>query len=515
MSDQRANVRAQIASIVSVQRRGFARRSAWQAVTSLALGSLLLVGLCAHAAAGGSPVRLGQSLTLLPNGEILLAGGYDNNHVPTADFFVTDTTGRTTPLPVKMLYARAGHTSTALPNGQVLIFGGYGVNGRLVSAGELLDMASGTSTLVSGFRLLPRAFHTATVLTDGTLVAIGGVGTGGELIPDIQVWDYRTGTTLAYDAGLSVPRWLHHATLLPNGNVLISDGLDRVGKSSSVIEEYDPSAHRFSLDSSSPMAGELAVEGSIPLDGATDVHLTDILAVRFGSPMSVTGLNSTNVTLKDSSGNWVPVGVNAAESGRLVFASPLSPLQFGTTYILTLSSLTDSSGNQLPTKTIQFTTQTDPQDPGSEEWIPGPSDFNGQWHSHTGPSEWQKLPALQAKAGVNALAGQVLRLNGRPLQHVLLQIDNRSAFTDQTGRFLVTNVSSGHHPLLIDGRTANRPGFTYGLFEVGVDIVAGRTTALNYTIWMTKLDTLHAVAIPSPTIAADTVVTTPVLPGLE
>src|SRR6266851_7635051 len=511
MSNQSSGIRFRASSSSFEQRKSGripASRFAWCVL------SCLLLALCANAANTSAPVRPGQSLTLLPTGEILLAGGYNSKQVPTAELLVTDTAGHVTSLPVKMLYARAGHTATVLPDGQVLIFGGYGVNGTLVSDGELLDPTSGTIAPVTDFRLLPRAFHTATVLTDGSLVAIGGIGNGGELIPDIQVWDYRTGTTLAYDAGFS-PRWQHTATLLPNGDIRISNGLDRLGRPSQIVEDYDPVTHHFGMNSSASPWDELAVEESIPPDGATDVRIADILAVRFGSPMSVTGLNAANVTLQDASGDSVRSTVTAAESGRLLFVIPVSALQFGTTYFLRLNGLTDSNGRQLPAKTIQFTTVSDPQDSSDEEWIPTAADFNGQWHSHTGPSEWQKLPALQAKSGVTALAGQVLRLNGRPLQHVLFQVDGKRAFSDRTGRFLLTNVGGGHHVLVIDGRTANRPRVVYGLYEVGVDLVAGKTTALNYTIWMTKLDTDHAVNVPSPTVAPDTVVTTPLLPGLE
>lgn len=492
---------------------GLARRLA--ALTCWGILCTLALGLHAYGQTVQSSLRKGQSLTLLPSGQILLAGGYDSNGLPSADLMAADVSGKVTPLASKMLYARGGHTATVLPDGRVLIFGGYGMDGKLVTAGELLDLSSGTTTAITEFRLLPRAFHTATVLTDGTLVVVGGVGIGGELTHDVQVWDYRTGKTLAYNAGLSVPRQQHSATLLPNGDVQISSGLDQFGKPTQVTEEYDSIAHKISINSSeSPTSGP-TVQESVPADGATGVRITDILAVRFGGQMSVLSLNSTNVTLQDTNGNSAPATITGAEAGRLLFVVPSAPLQFGTTYLLTLTNLTDSNGRQLPTKTIQFTTQADPQDSSDEEWVPGSGDFNGQWHSHTGQSEWQTLPPLQAKAGITALAGQVLRLNGRPLQHVLLQFDGQNAYSDRTGRFLISSIRAGHHVLVIDGRAANRSGVVYGLFEVGVDVLPGRTNALKYTIWMTKLDTQHAVNIPSPTIAPDTVITSPRLPGLE
>src|SRR5438034_7328944 len=83
-----------------------------------------------------------------------------------------------------------------------------------------------------------------------------------------------------------------------------------------------------------------------------------------------------------------------------------------------------------------------------------------------------------------------------------------------TGRFLLTNVTAGHHEMVIDGRTAHRPNETYGVFEVGVNLVGGQTTVLEYTVWMPALDTAHAVKVPFPT-TSEVVVTNPLLPGLE
>jgi hypothetical protein len=124
------------------------------------------------------------------------------------------------------------------------------------------------------------------------------------------------------------------------------------------------------------------------------------------------------------------------------------------------------------------------------------------------------MPPLQAGPGVTALAGQVLKLDGTPLKHVTLMIGDRKAVSDGTGRFLLTDLPAGHSRMMILGSTANTSTRSYGIYEVGVDIKANVTTVLRYTIWMTPLDTAHAVKIPSPT-ATETVITTPLLPGLE
>src|SRR5207244_3291121 len=157
---------------------------------------------------------------------------------------------------------------------------------------------------------------------------------------------------------------------------------------------------------------------------------------------------------------------------------------------------------------ITFETEGEAPEPVDPDFVPG--------QSSSGPTttKWQQLPALQAAPGATALAGQVLKLNGWPLENTTLEIDGRRVRTDSTGRFLLQGISAGHHVLWIDGTTANHDHAVYGLYEVGVTVLPNKTNVLNYTIWMTRLDMVHAVRISSPT-SAETVITNPLLPGLE
>jgi hypothetical protein len=121
---------------------------------------------------------------------------------------------------------------------------------------------------------------------------------------------------------------------------------------------------------------------------------------------------------------------------------------------------------------------------------------------------------LQAAAGETALAGRVRGLSGSPLPNVTLQIGDRLAVTDSTGRFLLSSLPSGRHQLTIQGHTASKPGKRYGTFDVLVDVRAGKTTALPYTIWLPVLDEENAVSLPVPT-NREIGVTTPRVPGME
>src|SRR2546428_13430083 len=66
--------------------------------------------------------------------------------------------------------ARYGHTATVLPNGKVLVAGGYS-NGVRLSSVELYDPANGKSSTTSAL-ITGRADHTASLLQNGKCLAV-------------------------------------------------------------------------------------------------------------------------------------------------------------------------------------------------------------------------------------------------------------------------------------------------------------------------------------------------------
>jgi len=167
-----------------------------------------------------------------------------------------------------------------------------------------------------------------------------------------------------------------------------------------------------------------------------------------------------------------------------------------------------------PARAERAQSDSDPPVDAAEAWLPDRFNLAGaDWNSHRAAHDIT-TPALSADRGVTAVSGQVLLLTGRPLPGVTLSVDGRSTTTDGTGRFLLSGLPAGHHEMVIDGSTANTRRRSFGVFEVGIDLTAGRTLVLPYTIWMTRLDTRHAVRFPSPT-RAETVITTSAIPGFE
>jgi RHS repeat-associated protein len=485
-------------------------------------GQLLAIGimtlLWAASSADAKPVPSaahsaaipGDSITLLPDGHILIAGGQAKDGSLLRDAILQDTsTGTSVPLSASLNIARAWHTATVLPDGTVLILGGIGNDGKVVPLAELFDPQTQTFQLLASSPG-SRAFHSATLLTDGQVFIAGGVSSSGAVLQTVELWNPRTKKSVIPQARLTSPRRNHDAALLADGRVLLQGGKDGNSNPNASADVYDPDSQTVSRMTAQPPLTATSIteaRATSPEDNAVDVPVDALIAIRFSEPLLIQTINSEAATLSGS-GGAVQAKVVGAEGGMLAFVIPAANLLPGTEYSVSFSGAVDLKNSTVAPKEFTFTTAGDAGG-DSDEWAP-----TSDWQTHRGPSKWQSLPPLKAPPGVTALAGQVLKLDGNPLRHVTLMIDGGRAFTDDTGRFLLQNLKPGHHSMLIIASSANTALRTYGIYEVGVDITARITNVLRYTIWQTPLDTARTVTIPSPTLS-ETVIRSPLLPGLE
>jgi hypothetical protein len=194
--------------------------------------------------------RASHSATLLPNGKILIAGGFsgsggESNPYPSAELF--DPKSSTFESIANMSIGRSGHTATLLKNGKVLIVGGWTGHYSIRNSAELYDPAANTFR-PTGNLVVERAGSTATLLADGRVLITGGEDRQQNALASAEIYDPATGK-FSLTGSMSEPRGQHTATLLQNGKVLIAGGGSGHYPSQTVYrsaELFDPVTGQFS-----------------------------------------------------------------------------------------------------------------------------------------------------------------------------------------------------------------------------------------------------------------------------
>jgi hypothetical protein len=178
---------------------------------------------------------------LLANGKVLVVGG-DQHGSPLASAELYDPASGTWTATGSLFFARAFHTATLLPNGKVLIVGGFAASGGggILASTELYDPVLRTWA-ATGNLGVARFEHTATLLPNGKVLVAGGLGTGG-FPGSAELYDPILGTWTA-TGSLATSRQNHTATLLANGKVLVVGGqLVDGGGPLAGADLYDPAS---------------------------------------------------------------------------------------------------------------------------------------------------------------------------------------------------------------------------------------------------------------------------------
>lgn len=169
--------------------------------------------------------RVDHTATLLRNGKVLVAGGYSTCSsrcvLNSAELY--DPATGTWSTTGNLNTARNSHTATLLTNGRVLVAGGY--NDGLRNRAELYDPATGTWSITGTLNTERSYGHTATLLPSGKVLVVGGNRTGDWVIDNAELYDPITGMWSS-TASLNTARALHTATLLTDGKVLVAGGED-------------------------------------------------------------------------------------------------------------------------------------------------------------------------------------------------------------------------------------------------------------------------------------------------
>jgi hypothetical protein len=273
--------------------------------------------------------RMGHSATLLNNGKVLIAGGWQN--VPGGQHcegslhfrsYVLDCVSRITSAelydPSTGAFSPTGnltgedlyHTATLLPSGKVLISWG--------SSAELYDPSSGTFTAIAG--MAPEE-STATLLNNGKVLFTGRPAT---------LYDPTDGTLVATGDYAGTPGNLGPATLLPDGRVLIAGNLGccyALGQT----QIYDPNSGTFSLtapvfsQSNGSNTATLLENGKVLAAGGGDVNDDSYSPIEAGlyNPAAGTFLAVGSMTMAraDDTATLLPDGTVFIAGGDFVSGS--------------------------------------------------------------------------------------------------------------------------------------------------------------------------------------------------
>jgi hypothetical protein len=197
-----------------------------------------------------SPLTSYEMLNYLPNGNILIAGGWDNEKDEShGKVYLINPVEKTVKQMNSLKVPRATYSyeqhSYALPNGKVLFLGGYDTGWNIFDNVELYDPSAndgeGGSVVLTPLSTA-RASYTAQVLADGRVVLFGGVDVDWSSLDSVEIYDPSgagSSQVLTSLAGMSTGGSLLGSILMPTGKILVFGGQDINWDGLSGVALYD------------------------------------------------------------------------------------------------------------------------------------------------------------------------------------------------------------------------------------------------------------------------------------
>jgi N-acetylneuraminic acid mutarotase len=287
---------------------------------------------------------------LLNNGNVLVAGGYfcdsagNCSSLSSAELY--NPSAGTFSSAGNMTVARGGQTMTLLNNGTVLIAGGQtcttATSCMALSSAEIYDPVAATFTATANNMSAARYGASAVALDSGQVLIAGGFD-GDNMQPTTEIYDLTMPGFTGNGPTLNTALFQPAVTLLNNGQVLVTGGsgcgISGLSNSPTALtgcptddaEIYDPNANAFSetngmtdarwLQTATQLTnGQVVVAGGfnpctnsrlhcgILLQSDSTTELFDPVAVVFMYDQGINGVAGQTATLMPSSGNVLLVG---------------------------------------------------------------------------------------------------------------------------------------------------------------------------------------------------------------
>ncbi len=167
------------------------------------------------------------TLSLLPDGRVLAAGGY---YYDSGDYYLNSSEifnpvdQQWYVVADSMSGARRNHTATTLLDGRILVVGGENATDKLNTA-EIFDPVTNLWSDAPAMTI-KRVGHTATRLNDGRVLVVGGCFSNLACTNTVEIYNPLT-NSWTYFNDLSLPAMKNHAAaLLPDGTVMVTGGVN-------------------------------------------------------------------------------------------------------------------------------------------------------------------------------------------------------------------------------------------------------------------------------------------------
>lgn len=216
------------AALVQLMRRIFATKYLSASVTTTSTAVAVIGGFALMAVASAQTITATGNLaeasmrhtaTVLADGRVLLVktDGHAMRFDPGTNQW-SAVTGPST--------ASTEATATRLPDGTVLLAGGYASGGAVLARAERYNPITGAWSAALAMPTA-RTLHTATLMADGGVLMIGGSPQNVTPLPTLASVDRFDPVTGAWVAGSALPtgRAQHSATRLASGDVIVLGGL--------------------------------------------------------------------------------------------------------------------------------------------------------------------------------------------------------------------------------------------------------------------------------------------------
>ena len=490
--------------------------------------------------------RYGHSATVLPDGSVLIAGGLDSSGTLVRSAELIDpVSGDVTVLSEPGISPRAHHAATLLTDGTVLITGGGDAVGQPQNRAEIWNPVTRVATSAEGALQIGRFDHDAKLLANGDVLIAGGHDAQSTALDTAEIYHIESGRFEGPVpiSGDRVVRFIEESRAPPS----VADSRPQADSITVAVDE--PLAVRFTKAvqiaeigaSTITLVGPTgAVSGKVigAEDGQLAFFTPDVdlapgttytlfvhtisddakiplpfTAIRFSTQaIAPASSSSPGKSATRDRGRNESSSTGVSQDGTARTARSATALGFAAQAAADARKNADAARNN-----EDATTDDEPED-----WTPVERNRHGDWRvlGLTGDPRWVVNPSLASRKntsaadGVTAIAGTVLRYQGRPLAGVPVSMGSRSTVTDGNGHFVLTGVPAGQATLKVDGSAVSTRGRHYTKHFIQVELAPGKTTALPAPVFLPRVDPATEVDISSPA-DRELVLTHPAIPGLE